>query len=371
MKKNTVAIITLYGEYNIGNKLQHFAVEQIYKDIGLNVISFWYELSEQESVGNKTSKVKEFIKALMSLVGINVRSIRLYNLEKKRNAKFKNFSQNYLSLGPQIIDFVITNQLANKYDFYSVGSDQVWRNWTGTIKELEYFLLAKINPEKRICLSPSIGRESLPNNYIDIYINELSKFKYLSCREVSGSSLIGDATGRYVETLVDPTMAIDSNKWISIEKKPEFEVPSKYILVYFLGDKDIKATMKIKQIAEDERMPIIDIYNKEEYPIYYTCSPDEFLYLVNKASLICTNSFHGTVFSILFNRDFIYFERDDKRANMTDRVRTLLKTFDLEERIYQTGKNYSSNIDFGIANNKIKNERERLYEFVRMSVNSK
>lgn len=368
MKK--IGIVTLYGNYNLGNKLQNYAVEQIYRNLGFDSYTIFYTLDEMEATGNSKQKIKKLVKEVLLKIGIRAESIYKYSLEKKRNRLFKVFSDNFLNLSEEIHFSRLPSDLKDHYDFFSVGSDQVWRNWTDTIDEMKYFLLSFADPNQRICFSPSIGRSEIPDQYLNTFKKELEKFSILSCRENSGAELISNLTGRGVHVLSDPTIGIKADEWLKISVKPEFPIPEEFILVYFLGEPDEKTTNEINELSGTENLPIVNIYDKNAYPEYYICGPSEFLYLVSHAKLVCTNSFHGCVFSILFNTDFICYKREDHRADMTDRIQTLLDKYGLPDRL-------SSNIDcknifsadFSNANMVLVKERDRLYEYILEAVN--
>ena len=167
MKK--IGIVTLYGNYNLGNKLQNYAVEQIYRNLGFDSYTIFYTLDEMEATGNSKQKIKKLVKEVLLKIGIRAESIYKYSLEKKRNRLFKVFSDNFLNLSEEIHFSRLPSDLKDHYDFFSVGSDQVWRNWTDTIDEMKYFLLSFADPNQRICFSPSIGRSVIPDQYLNTF----------------------------------------------------------------------------------------------------------------------------------------------------------------------------------------------------------
>ncbi|MCI8949536.1 MAG: polysaccharide pyruvyl transferase family protein [Lachnospiraceae bacterium] len=367
MKK--IGIVTLYGNYNIGNKLQNYAVERIYRNLNLESYTIYYALNELEATGASKQQLKIFLKEIMVKLGIRNKRIDKYILDKKRIEKIAEFSNRFLNLAEQISFNKIPIDLKKQYHFFSVGSDQVWRNWTDTVDEMRYFLLSFSDPEQRICIAPSIGRIEIPGKYENLFKSELKQFSLLSCREDSGSKLIQELTGRQVVTLSDPTMALMQKEWLDISVKPDFELPDKFIMVYLLGNENMNIIREISKISRETGLPIINIYDKDNYPQYYAVGPCEFIYLVKRARLICTNSFHGCVFSILFNINFICYERQDYRANMTDRVVTLLNKFHLNNRFSSTIED--SNIfltDFREANRILEVERNKLYAYVKQAV---
>ncbi len=159
------------------------------------------------------------------------------------------------------------------------------------------------------------------------------QFKEISVREEAGKKIVEDLTGRKdVEVLVDPTMLLTAEEWDNVSNKPEQLKTDKYILNYFLGELSEKRKNEIDRIAKENGCKIINMLDSNS-PFYKT-GPAEFLYLEKNAFLICTDSFHACVFSILYNRPFIVFEREDNNVSMNSRIDTLLNKFHLQDRRY-------------------------------------
>ena len=149
----------------------------------------------------------------------------------------------------------------------------------------------------------------------------------LSIREEEGKNLIKELCGREAEVLGDPTLYLKVDQWRKIEKK--VKLPRKnYLLVYFLGDCITEYKDKIVKEAEKRNLEIYWLQSQEHYDI----APDEFLYLIDHAECVCTDSFHGTVFSIIFQRPFLIFQRKEKFVDMSSRLRTLFNIFALGSR---------------------------------------
>ena len=218
------------------------------------------------------------------------------------------------------------------YDYYVVGSDQVWNPHHGKLKDLD--LLVGIEESKRIAYAASIGIDELPHNVKDKAKREWLKFKAISVREDKGKKIIEELTGRNdVQVSLDPTMLLASEEWSKLAKRPKQLKTDKYILNYFLGELSEQRKNEIERIARENDCEIINILDKNG-PFYET-GPSEFLYLEQNAFLICTDSFHSSVFSILFNRPFIVFNREDINKSMNSRIDTLINTFKLTNRNYE------------------------------------
>ena len=161
----------------------------------------------------------------------------------------------------------------------------------------------------------------------------LEKIKILSVRENAGQKIIKTLTGRKAEILIDPTMLIPVEKWKQLCKEPEEGLPEHYIVCYFLGRIDKEYYDKIVKFSKSKLLPVVMLFDITT-PEYYTFDPAEVLYTIQHAEYVLTDSFHGTVFSILFHKNFYVFTRNEGNINMNSRIETLLEKFELEDRVF-------------------------------------
>lgn len=330
MKK--IGIITIYGNNNIGNKLQNYAVQEILKKKGFFPETIPEEVERKEGVFSER-KLKLFLLDIFFKLNIKKGRAEKHYYNKKREKRFQQFSSKYLTVGKTVNIYNIPKNLHDFYDYFVVGSDQVWHNWSGTEEELRYFFLMFAEKKKRLCISPSFGKEKIEKKYRKLYQEGLQGFKMLSCREESGVALIRDLVQRDAVLMLDPTMMLSDEEWMVLARQPQYKIQNRYMLVYFLGNCSEENRVKMKTIAESNQLQIIDILDIEQREFYMT-DPAEFLYLVKNAQLICTDSFHGCVFSLLFHKNFLCFKREGLDAeNMENRLLTLLKKFRFEHRL--------------------------------------
>jgi len=325
MKK--IAIITLYDDINIGNKLQNYAVQTFFKDFGFlcTTIPHWEMARDTPTL----LRIKRFIVKVIGLPANKARELRLLTERKK---KFKLFSNQYLHLGNCLRINNIPREYSKEYDYFVVGSDQVWHNWTQTEEEVNYFFLTFAEFNQRVTISPSFGKEQVEKQFLDTYKRGLNGFEFLTCREVQGAKIIEETTGKKAHVLLDPTMLIKEKYWFSIEKKPKYIIPTNYLFVYALGKKNEHIYDKIDYLAKKYALSIIDITDVMNRELYLT-TPDEFIYLIHNAKLVITDSFHACVFSILYRTNFLVFERAlEDMGDMSSRMETLLSKFKLKNR---------------------------------------
>ncbi len=348
--KKRVGIITINDFNNLGNRLQNYAVQEFLKKHNCDAIT----IKNSYEYNNKNKflyfKLKDLAKKILK------RKKKVTGREKF----FDEFNNNIIFSSKYINPFVVDTE---SYDFFIVGSDQVWNPTFSRLSDVD--LLSFAEPQKRISLSASFGIDNIDNCYIKKAKRELSKFKAISVREDRGKEIVEQITGREdVEVLLDPTMFLDAGEWDKVSKKTEQLKNEKYILNYFLGEISEERKKEIERVAAENNCEIINILDKSD-PFYYT-GPSEFLYLEKNAFLICTDSFHSCVFAILYNRPFVVFDRDDKNIkSMNSRLETLLNKFELLEQKCENNKisNKQLQVDYSKVQNILNDERNKADKF--------
>lgn len=348
MKK--VGILTLVGNNNYGNRLQNYALSKKIDSMGFKTETIWI-------CKNKfNAKIKEKSKVLSSLFIKKYK--RYYNFVQFTNGKIKNRYSKDINL------------IKNDYYKFVTGSDQVWNyNFKSFDKN---FLLLFSEYNKNISYAASLAVDSITDNFVDLFKNGIKNIRNISVREDKTKDILIDLTKRKdIEVLIDPTMLLTSEEWDKVSKKPrqlKNIKEDKYILNYFLGELSQSRKQEIERIAKENNCHIINILDKEDP--FYTCGPSEFLYLEKNAFLICTDSFHSSVFGILYNTPFIVFEREDKAAKMNSRIDTLLSKFKLKNRKFNDKEITKENLnhDYTEAYRILEKERKKSEEFLKKAL---
>lgn len=343
MKK--ILIITLYGNCNFGNKLQNYALQESIKKQS-NKFTVETQVIKYEKISNNFMiillwKIYNFFNSLLYINNIRHRKFLEFN------KKFINYTKNKVTIN--------SKSKISDYDYYVYGSDQVW-NPNGTGKSDIYLGYLTDN---NVSYAASLSADIIPDNQKNRYYDCLKRFKAISVREEKGKDILEDLNLNNVEVLVDPTMLLTAEEWDVVLEKPLKNVPKKYILNYFLGNVPEEVNVQIEKIAKEHNCEIINILDKND--LFYNSGPGEFLYLEKNAFLICTDSFHSSVFAIIYNRPFVVFERNSSGGSMFSRIDTLLSKFKLENRKYN-GKNITKenlNHDYSNAYKVLKIEREK------------
>lgn len=346
--------------YNFGNKLQNYAICKVLKKFGIDSYTLSFE-RKQRRLKNK----------IMSIIGpYAAKSKKRKDYWKYQPKKIDNF--NRFEKGRLIYheDFTLKN--SSDFDYYIVGSDQVWNPEFFKYHELkkEAYLLTFCENSKKVCFSPSFGISQLPEEWKPWFREHLSKIQYISVREDAGASIVKELTGKDAEVLIDPTLMLTAADWKKCAVKPaKTDVSQKYILLYFLGEMSEKNKSRISEIASSRNLKIMNMFDKEQIGLY-TAGPSEFLYMIMNAELVITDSFHACVFSFLFNRPFAVYNRKSEYSDMSSRIDTLLSKFHLTDRRME---NIIKNDDIFNADYKegyeiLENERKKVIDFLKKSL---
>lgn len=324
MKKlDKVGIITIVDNNNYGNRLQNLATIKVFNKLGLSV--------ETLILNQRKGSYKYLPRAIRMIINPMIMHYKLKtrdNLTFCRIKRFEKFNQKN-NIIIKRYPFWNVQKIISKYKYFSVGSDQIWNPYLDFGYGTEFLEFADVS--RRLTLSPSFGVNIIPDEKKAQYMKGLKGFKSLSVREQSGADIIRKLTGKEAQVLVDPTMLIEKNEWMKIASKPtKIDTKNPYILEYFLGGGDLTIENEIMTFTDNNKWNILNLLDKNNEELYCT-DPGEFLYLIKHARLVVTDSFHATVFSIIFGVPFIVYDRKGQHI-MESRITTLLEKFQLESR---------------------------------------
>lgn len=312
--QNKVGIVTFFGLYNYGNRLQNYAVASYLKRRGF--------CSETLIVDAKsrTQKIKDIIK---KLIGMQVAGVQQDRRREERFIRFNEFGS-FRRVSNEDL-----KNISDEYLFFVTGSDQVWNPCYSS--NISPYFLSFARREQRVPISPSIGISDIPESKKKTMKEGLAGFDHLSVREYSGAAIIQELTGRDASVLIDPTMMIDVDEWRSLSVD-DFVPEAPYVFVYTLGELDeaqesILADAMEKKGAECLR--ISDTLLSDELPL----GPGDFISLIDNAECVLTDSFHGTVFSLLFKKPVVIFKRNGVHSDIFSRLETLVRKFGLQGRV--------------------------------------
>lgn len=352
-KKIGMSINYDYPDY--GGMLQAYASFRKIRDLGyepeainINVIS-----------GDiKRRKIKYFAKNILDwsiveeksqIVFKKIRTKLNKDLSSNLSKRYDAFDSFYKSHFKVSREYECWNDLSNgckAYDSVVVGSDQLWlpSNIAG-----DYYTLSFVPDDvNKIAYATSFGVSKIAKGQDEKASRFLGRINYLSAREEAGQKIIKDYTGRDVQLVCDPALLLTATEWDE-DATPEKIINGKYIFCYFMGNnpwqRDFVRKLKKKTGYKVVALLHLDQYikNDEEYvdEAPYDVSPADFINLVKNAEIVCTDSFHGTVFSLVYGKKFFTFMRFSDKATLStnSRINTLLKRVGVEERLVTQDSN--------------------------------
>lgn len=328
MKKIAIISELNLDNVNYGNRLQAYALNKYLNDNYKNFVT-------ETLLANKITKKKRtkitldlIVKLKNYLFKKNVKTNNMYDFSKRLKL-FNKFTENNIIINKNVDK---NNLCKTDYDLFIVGSDVVWAQAKGVVNKTKFLDFKTTKDFKRIAYATSFGKNYIPNENKK-YINKvLKKFDSISVREKSSLNLLKDIGINNVNHTCDPTLLLPKKFWSSICK--EVDIKDKYIFVYLLG-KEQKQRNQIRNIATNLNLKIVTIphangfYNEiddsfGDYKI--DASPEEWLYLIKNSDYVITDSFHGIVFSTIFEKKFIALKREykeDINVRLTDYLDTI------------------------------------------------
>lgn len=347
-----VAIVSCYFKDNYGSLLQAYATQKILENNNIPNETINIEANKDFKKGKRKYYITQlfnykFIKTKFGMIKLKIDKKINKKLGKNiatRNKKFKEFKREF-NLSVAYRDYkTLTEFSKKKYSDVIVGSDQLWLPVNVVA---DYYTLNWV-PESvnTISYATSFGFSTVPKKYNEQYSSFLKKINHLSVREQSGVKIIKDIAGIDSKLVADPTILLSKEEWEE-ETTSERIVEDKYILCYFLGN-NIEHRKFAERLKEATNCKIVSINHSDEYVKYsdefcdfapYDIGPREWINLVKNAEYVCTDSFHGTVFSILFNKIFFDFRRHNNKnkASTNSRIDSLLNVAGIDKKRILTG----------------------------------
>jgi len=326
----TIGVITLGNSTNYGGVLQAVALNYILKKMGVEPVfithqkmgSAWnnpcrYVKLRVRLYGGKGLKTK--LRILGGIGKTLLSNLHMAERQKKIN-NFRVFIQENMQITPYYATEDELKKHCGDFDYYLTGSDQVWNDEFNFHKLNLNYLLHFAKPDKRkFSYAASTGGYK-DDEYIMNLVDMTKEFTGISVRETSLAEAMNRLGADCVQTVLDPTLLLTKEEWISMEKP--CDVPERYILVYNLESSVLMDSL-VNETVKKYSLPVVDMfscYTKLDCVTHKnaTAGPAEFIYCFRHADYIITNSFHGTVFSILFQKQFLTVPRNGQESRMVD-----------------------------------------------------
>ena len=346
-----IGILTYHRSHNYGALLQAVALRLYLSSLGHETyyIDFWPEYHKDKYLIFIHSYIKNLTLLIMCRYIIST-LLKILKI-KKRQSSFNKFINKYIE--------PYCSLMTEEYDCIIYGSDQIWRKQSGLSDEFNpiYFGDNSIKRKKDCSYAASMGVMNLNVDDIKWIETRLTKFKKLSVREKDLQRLLLNIGLKNVEQVVDPTFLIDKQVWYNIFPIEDYS-NKKYLLLYDLLE-DSFDYKSVDRFAKDNGLEIIELKGSikrkkiENSIVIYDADPVKMMELIKNATYVFTSSFHGLVFSIIFNRDFLV-----SFSHNSERARSLLNDIDLKDRLIKPKATEIPTllpIDYSQVNNLLKN----------------
>lgn len=370
MKK--ASILSFQFADNFGGVLQVFALSETLKKMNLDVEII--DFRPKTLIEPYTLRLNFFdslkIRGLRRTIREYIKRIVFFKKNYKRIQNFNAFRRDYLNLSHN--EYSNSKEIINtqeKFDYYFVGSDQVWNPKFFKNTGHTYFLDYADSKGIKIAYAASIA-ESIEDEDKLIFERELKNFDFISVREKSGKRIISQLTDKAITVTLDPTLLLTKDEWSTlINSDNNFD---RYILVYDLV-KDDRIITLANIIAKELNCKIVTYSNGKGYDNWYfsfvTHNPTDFINLYKEAEFVLTSSFHGTAFALIFEKQFYTIPHPTRGSRMID----LLCSLNLEDRLINTtdlSHDNISQIDYEAVNSQLNSMKEQSIQFIKHSISS-
>jgi len=352
-----IGIMTLWwSENNYGQLLQCYALQKYLRDMGHDAYLIRYDPRGDYTKLSWKRVLKIFdIKNLYRYFLLKKREIT-YSFDKNDSVRnFEGFRNRYIHQSSRIYSsYKELVENPPQADIYIVGSDQVW-NVPGIYRARNvinaYLLNFGDTLIKRLSYAASFGkeREELDNNLLKLFSCLLDKFDYISVREKSGLDICSQCGIHNAELVPDPTMLLDAESYRNLYKDGDIisKLNRPYCFLYIVGNEFDFSIKDIYDWAQNKNIEVIYVTGNLQQDKYKKTNATipEWVYLLEYAEFVITNSYHCTVFSLLFEKNFSVIPLAGENIGMNDRFNTLFHLFGIEDRYV--------NIDFSVLDKSI------------------
>ncbi len=347
-----VGLATWWRSPNYGTVLQAYALYHALGNIGCKAYIVTFH--------RRHFGWKDWIKIALSLVGVMqirhwwIKKHAMSNRSNNANSQCGKNIPKYVSWCQSV--FVVRGLkypwslplLVAMTDCFVSGSDQIWNTFYKGFNP--HMFLDCVGNAKRVAYSSSIGTKGVNPTYADEVKKWLSKYYRIGVREKTSVETLKVLTGREdIVQVLDPVFLLSAEEWREISRSVNMPELSECVVCYMLGDRQ-EYSEQIEQVKLQFGLNRVIVISSAECPGFNVqgrvcvsdLSPPEFIFLLDSASIVCTDSFHATCLSLILKKNFVVFKRfrDGDDTSQNSRIYDLLDMFGMREKIYGEGNNY-------------------------------
>jgi hypothetical protein len=362
-----VGLLTFHWAPHVGAYLQTYALYNILRNFNFDVTVINF-LPKLYTLVKPTTNLRDLLlkyhyivsgenslsSTIRGIAGETLTQLFYLDFERRKKAIYETCTA-LMKLSKRILSLCELRDIVNTFDVVIVGSDQVWNPLYLRYSDYAYLIPVRSKNTRKIAYAASFGidyLDSIPPHLLNMYKVWLRDFEAISLREQSDVAFLSKLMGREITHTLDPTLLLN-NEWWSIHGAPpdarSLDNIADYVFVYNLTYDMIKLIEPLLNKLREKGLAILAYYVPRLFPLKQGMkdiphlvkirnnlgvifveyiSPFEFLWLVKNAKYIITNSYHGTIFSILFEKNFVTIPPQKKSKRIFD----LLNLLGLEKR---------------------------------------
>lgn len=361
-------LVTFYHIHHYGALLQAAATERAVEALGSECEIIDYFVNQNNALFRKPTG--------LGSAAADVHTALHYQALSARYERFEKFSADHLRISSRRFERIDElRETPLPYDVILSGSDQIWNPKIFPDKHFDPVFFGTFSQKRKIAYAPSFGIPEIPEEMEQELRGYLKQFSHLSAREKQGRQIVRQISGQEVPVVLDPTLLLDQDQWAAMANRPGNYPQQGYILCYCISKPGPLLTY-IQALAEKTGLPVVQLcgIRKKLHPkarCVFDAGPAEFLALFQNASYVCTNSFHGTVFSVQFQKPFFTAVAPTELA-APERSRTfsILSRLGLTDRIIGKGDTapLDGAIDWPAAEGKLMEARRDSLEYLRAAL---
>ncbi|MBQ8219784.1 MAG: polysaccharide pyruvyl transferase family protein [Bacteroidaceae bacterium] len=348
-----VGILTFHRAHNYGAVLQCYALSKTLQSLGYDVeiIDYYPTYFKEEYSSFSINRFRKL--SLVSKLSYIFSFLRNARIKRKHCLVFDKFINDLPLSSCQYTEYSLPPQ---GYDCIFFGSDQIWNPLLTKGEDKMFSGNFKVEGTSLIAYAASTNPSLCTNEYREYFSGIISRFKYISTREKSLCCYLNEIQPSCGRVVLDPVLLLNEEKWTEIAVEPKIK---DYLLIYTVPQSD-KVWELANLIAKEKGLEIVEVRpnankvnnKKGKGTILKVVSPNEFLGYFLHASYVVTTSFHGTAFSVKFQKEFVTLSLG---GSIDDRAVNLLSSIGLSDRMISHENLYSPStaIDYNKVNMKL------------------
>ena len=366
-----LALLSFHNAANYGAALQAYAFQRFLSDSGFDCEYINYINQSRAHEYSMSWHIYDCLKhgkltsAAAYLAGSPFMTLRKWRFNRFYDQHLRKTDKVYHSSKE-------AEELNSQYDYFIVGSDQVWNpvcNGDDAVFLLDFVKDGK----KRISYSPSFGMTEVDDAHKKVFKDNLEQFAQIGVRETVGQKIVQECEAMLC---LDPVLLLSKDQWEGI--MPKKRNKESFIFSYTNRDSQTKDFFKIGYKLDGRKHYVLSRYTKpgdflnSQVRVKYCMSPQEFLWVVNNSDMVISASFHCIAMSIILNRQFVAITTGDEGKD--ERLLNLLRTLGLQDRVLREGvtvEEVNALIDYKVVNERILQMKRQSVDFIYEALSDK